>query len=438
LPEAWQTGQGNVIPDIVDKVMEANNTKQRLRFATRALRHRDYRIYFIGLLISFTGTWMQSVAQSWLVYRLTNSEWLLGLVGFAGQIPIFLLVPFGGVMADRYSRHRILLITQTISLLQALALALLTLTHHISVGAVIGLALLLGVVNAFDFPTRQSFLSELVERDDLMNAIALNSSVVNSSRIVGPAVAGLLVAWLGEGMCFLLNAISYLAVIAGLFMMKTVRQREAKPTTSAFSALKEGFDFVRRTAPIRALLLLLALVSICGLPYIVLMPIFADKILQSGASGMGLMLGAAGIGSLSAAITLASRRQIQGLGRVVAISAATFGILLMVFAFSRSLILSTLLLAPMGFTVMLQMSGSNTLLQAMIEDRMRGRMMSFFSMSLMGMAPFGSLLAGAIAGSIGAPKTLAIGGALCLLGATVFGMRLSSLRNQAAPLISEQ
>jgi MFS family permease len=417
-------------------VTEGNGKWQRLKLATRALQHRNYRLYFTGLLISFTGTWMQGVAQSWLIYRLTDSEWLLGLVGFAGQVPIFLIAPFGGVMADRYSRYRILVITQVLSLLQAFALAILTLTHHISVSAVIALALFLGIVNAFDFPTRQSFLSELVEKEDLMNAIALNSSVVNSSRIIGPAVAGLLVAWLGEGMCFLLNAISYLAVIAGLFMMKEVRRKEEKPTNSALSALKEGFDYVRRTAPVRALLLLLALVSICGLPYIVLMPIFADKILNSGASGMGLMLGAAGIGSLSAAITLASRRQVQGLGRVVAISVAIFGVLVIVFAFSRNLIFSTLLLVPMGFTVMLQMSGSNTLLQAMVDDRMRGRMMSFFSMSLMGMIPFGSLLAGAIARSIGAPKTLAIGGAICLLGATVFSLRLSNLKNQAALLLT--
>jgi MFS family permease len=436
LRRAWQTRFVNAIHNIEGKVIEGNGKWQRLTLATRALQHRNYRLYFIGLLISFTGTWMQSVAQSWLVYRLTDSEWLLGLVGFAGQVPIFLLASFGGVMADRYSRHRILVITQVLSLLQALVLAILTLTHHISVGAVIALALLLGVVNAFDFPTRQSFLSELVEKDHLMNAIALNSSVVNSSRIIGPAVAGLLVAWLGEGMCFLLNAISYLAVIAGLFMMKAVRRREEKPTNSAFSALKEGFDYVRQTAPIRALLLLLALVSICGLPYIVLMPIFADKILNGGASGMGLMLGASGIGSLSAAITLASRRQVQGLGRVVAISVATFGALLIVFAFSRNLIISTLLLVPMGFAIMLQMSGSNTLLQAMVDDRMRGRMMSFFSMSLMGMAPFGSLLGGAIARSIGAPKTLAIGGVICLLGAVVFSLRLSSLSNQAALLLA--
>jgi MFS family permease len=419
-------------------VAESNRKLQRLRFATRALQHRNYRLYFIGMLISFTGTWMQTVAQSWLVYRITGSEWFLGLVGFAGQIPIFLLVPFGGVMADRYNRHRILIITQTLSLIQAFALAILTLTLHISVGAVIGLALMLGMINAFDFPTRQSFLSELVEKDDLMNAIALNSSVINGSRIVGPAVAGLLVAWLGEGMCFLMNAISYLGVIAGLFLMKAVKRREEKPANSAFFALKEGFDYVRRTAPVRALLLLLALVSICGLPYLVLMPIFADKILNGGASALGLMLGVSGIGSLSAAITLASRRQIRGLGRVVAISVAAFAALLVVFSFSRTLILSTALLAPMGFTIMLQMSGSNTLLQAMVDDRMRGRMMSFFSMSLMGMAPFGSLLAGAVARSIGAPKTLAIGGVICLLGAFVFSLRLSNLRNEAIPLLASR
>jgi MFS family permease len=411
---------------------------QRLRFATRALRHRNYRLYFLGMFVSFIGTWMQSVAQSWLVYRLTGSEWLLGLVGFAGQIPIFLLVPFGGVMADRYNRHRLLVVTQTLSLIQAFALAILTLTHHINVGAVVALALALGIINALDFPTRQSFLSELVGKDDLMNAIALNSSMVNGSRIVGPAVAGLLVAWLGEGLCFLINAISYLAVIASLLMMVVVRGREEKPAGSAWSSLKEGFDYVRKTAPVRAILLLLALVSSCGLPYIVLMPIFADKILHGGASAMGLMLGSAGIGSLAAAFTLASRQQVKGLGRVVAASVGGFGILIILFSLSRNLILSTLLLAPIGFTIMLQMSGSNTLLQAMVADRMRGRMMSFFSMSLMGMMPFGSLLAGAIARQVGAPRTLAIGGSICLVAALVFSLRLPSLLREAKPLIAAE
>jgi MFS family permease len=420
------------------KLAEPKMKLPRLKLATRALRHRNYRLYYLGMFVSFIGTWMQSVAQSWLVYRLTGSEWLLGLVGFAGQIPIFLLVPLGGVMADRYSRYRILVVTQTLSLIQAFTLAALTLTHHINVGAVVVLALWLGVVNAFDFPTRQSFLSELVDKDDLMNAIALNSSMVNGSRILGPAIAGLLVAWLGEGLCFLINAISYLAVILSLVLMTVGKNREEKPTGSAWAALKEGFDYVRQAAPIRAILLLLAMVSICGLPYIVLMPIFADKILQGGASALGLMLGSAGIGSLLAAITLASRQQVRGLGRVVAISVAGFGLLLIIFSFSRNLLLSTVLLAPMGFTIMLQMSGSNTLLQSMVEDRFRGRVMSFFSMSLMGMMPFGSLIAGAVARQIGAPQTLAIGGSLCLLASLVFGLRLPNLRRQALTMMSAE
>ena len=390
------------------------------------------------MLISFTGTWMQSVAQSWLVYRLTGSEWLLGVVGFAGQIPVFLLTPFGGVMADRLSRHRIIITTQTLALAQALALALLTLTHHITVGLVILLALLLGIVNAFDLPTRQSFLSELVEREDLMNAIALNSSMVNSSRIVGPAIAGILVAWLGEGPCFLINAISYLFVIGGLLLLRLDRRPVTERHPPIHRALKEGFDYVRKTPSVRALLLLISLVSVCGLSYIILMPIFADRVLQGGPRALGLMLGAAGIGSLAGALTLALRGKVQGLGRIVAISVGVFGLALIVFSLSRSLVLSTMLLVPMGFAVMLQMSGSNTLLQTMVEDRLRGRMMSFFSMSFMGMAPFGSLLAGAAADRIGAPMTLTIGGAICVIGATIFYWRIPQLRHSVTPILASQ
>lgn len=390
------------------------------------------------MLVSFTGTWMQNVAQSWLVYRLTGSEWLLGLVGFAGQIPIFLLTPLGGVMADRHSRQRLLLITQTLAMLQAFALALLTLTGNVSVAAVIGLALLLGCVNAFDLPTRQSFLAELVPKSDLMNAIALNSSMVNSSRIIGPAVAGMLVAWLGEGLCFLLNAVSYLFVIASLLRLRIHREAPAEAKPPILAALKEGFDYVRQTAPVRALLLLISLVSVCGLSYIVLMPVIADRVLQGGSRALGLMLGASGIGSLAGALTLASRRKIEGLGRLVAASVAAFGVLLVLFSLSRSLLLSTLLLAPMGFAVMVQMSGSNTVLQTMVEDRLRGRMMSFFSMSFMGMAPFGSLLAGAVADRFGAPTTLASGGAICVLGALVFYSQIPRLRRAAQPVLASQ
>jgi MFS family permease len=390
------------------------------------------------MLVSFTGTWMQSVAQSWLVYRLTGSAWLLGLVGFAGQVPVFLFGPLGGVMADRHSRYRIIILTQTLAMTQALLLAFLTLSGRVTVDAILALALMLGVVNAFDLPTRQSFVVELVGKQDLMNAIALNSSMINSARIVGPAMAGVIVAWLGEGLCFLINGLSFTAVIAGLLAMRIDDGGAQRPTGSAISNLLEGFDYVRETKPIRALLLLVALVSVCGLPYIVLMPIFADRILNAGARGLGILLGAAGAGALGGALTLAARRQIRGLGRVVALSVATLGVMLVVFSLSRNLVVSALLLVPIGFTLILQMSASNTLLQTMVSDRMRGRVMSFYSMSLMGMAPFGSLFAGAMASRIGAPYTVASGGALCFIGAMLFWLRLPALSRQVLPLFVAQ
>jgi MFS family permease len=386
-----------------------------VQYTIRALRHRNYRIYFFALLVSFIGTWMQSVAQSWLIYRLTGSAWLLGLVAFTGQAPVFLLAPFGGVLADRHSRYRIILSTQALAMAQALALAWLTLSGRVTVSDVIALALALGVVNAFDLPARQAFLSELVSREDLMNAIALNSTIINGARIVGPAVAGVIVAWLGEGPCFLLNGLSFVAVIAGLLAIRLDRRQAARPDGSALSALKEGFDFVRSTRPVRALLLLLAFVSMFGLSYIVLMPIFADGVLSGGPRALGLLLGAAGIGATGGAFTLAARREVHGLGRVVVASVAALGALLVLFSLSRNLVLSIVLLVPIGFTLMLQMAASNTLLQSMVDDRLRGRVMSFYSMSLMGMSPFGSLLAGAVAARIGAPATVGAGGALCIL-----------------------
>ncbi|HSE98495.1 MAG TPA: MFS transporter [Blastocatellia bacterium] len=400
--------------------MEEETAKAgRLRETVRALRHRNYRIYFVALLVSFIGTWMQSMAQSWLVYRLTGSAWLLGLVAFVGQVPVFLLAPAGGVLADRRSRYRIILATQMLAMAQALSLAWLTLSGRITVSAIISLALMLGVVNAFDLPARQAFLSELVSRQDLMNAIALNSSLINGARIAGPAIAGVIVAWLGEGLCFLLNGLSFLAVIAGLLAMRIDRKQSAPPNGSALSALKEGFDFVRGTRPVRALLLIVAFVSIFGLSYIVLMPVFADSVLDSGPRGLGILLGAAGIGALGGALTLAARREVRGLGRVVTASVAALGVTLVLFSLSRNLILSTLLLVPIGFTLMLQMAACNTLLQSMIDDRLRGRVMSFYSMSLMGMAPFGSLLAGGVAARLGAPMTVAAGGILCILAAAL-------------------
>lgn len=411
---------------------------QRVREAARALRHRNYRLYFFGMLISFTGTWMQSVAQGWLIYRLTGSAWLLGLAGFASQVPVFLLAPLGGVMADRHSRHRIIIITQIVAMLQAFALAVMTMDGVITVNAVFALAVLLGIVNAFDLPARQSFMAELVDREDLMNAIALNSSMIQGSRVVGPALAGLLVGWLGEGPCFLINGISYFAVLAGLFAIRVSRERTDVSDETALSHLREGFDYVRHTRPVRALLLLVAFVSIFGLPYIVLMPIFASEVLSGGPRALGVLLGAGGTGALAGALTLAARRRVQGLGRVVTFSVAVLGSSLILFALSRNLIVSTVLLVPVGFSLLLQMAASNTLVQTMVADRMRGRLMSFYAMSLMGMAPFGSLLAGAVASRFGAPVTVAAGGALCLGASLLFWSKLPQLGREAAPILVAQ
>jgi MFS family permease len=390
------------------------------------------------MLVSFTGTWMQSVAQGWLVYRMTGSPWLLGLVGFASQAPVFLLAPLGGVMADRRSRLRIIIFTQVLAMVQAFILAALTLSNRVTVASIIVLALALGVINSFDLPARQSFMVEMVGKEDLMNAIALNSSMIQGSRVAGPAIAGLLVGWLGEGPCFLINGLSYIAVIAGLLTIRTSGDGKGQSEGSALADLREGFNYVRTTRPVRALLLLVAFVSIFGLPYTVLMPIFASEVLGGGPLALGGLLGAAGVGALAGALTLAARKSVRGLGRVVALSAAVFGSLLMLFSLSRSLFLSTALLFPVGFAVLLQMSASNTLVQTMVPDKMRGRLMSFYSMSLMGMAPFGSLLAGAVAARVGAPRTVLFGGASCLAAGLAFWIRLPSLSREAVPILIAQ
>jgi MFS family permease len=407
------------------KVEEERPRTSRARETLRALQHRNYRIYFFSMMVSFIGTWMQSVAQSWLVYRLTGSAWLLGLVGFTGQVPVFMLAVFGGVAADRHNRHHILVLTQTLAMVQAFLLAALTLSGQVTVTAVFALALLLGVVNAFDLPARQSFVSEMVGKKDLMNAIALNSSMIQASRIIGPALAGLIISWLGEGLCFLINAISYVAVISGLLSIRIINDRGEQAAGSALSNLKEGFNYVRHTHAVRALLLLVAFVSVFGLSYIVLMPVFASDVLRGGPRALGLLMGAAGLGAMSGALTLAARRHTEGLGRAVALSVAALGVMLILFSLSRNLFLSTLLIIPVGFTLLFQMSASNTLVQTVVPDHLRGRLMSFYSMSLMGMTPFGSLIAGAAASSIGAPYTIAAGGALCIAAAGLFWLQLS-------------
>jgi MFS family permease len=406
--------------------------------ALRALHSRNYRLFVSGQLVSLIGTWMQMVAQAWLIYRLTGSAALLGLVGFAGQIPVFVLAPLGGVVADRASRHRVLLTTQSVMMLLAFTLAGLTLGRYVQVWHIFTLASLLGLTNAFDIPARQAFLVEMVDRDDIVNAIALNSSMLNGARVVGPGVAGVVVATVGEGWCFLLNAISYIAVIGALSMMHVHPKLRGDAPVSAWESVVEGFVYSWRTKPVRALLLLLGLVSIMGMPYSVLMPIIADRVLHGGPNAYGLLLSASGVGALAGAVTLTTRRHIRGLGRWVALSASGFGVALIAFSFSRTLWTSAVLLVPAGFFMMIEMAASNTLIQSMIPDRLRGRVMSVYSMMFMGMAPLGALGAGLVAAPLGAPLTVAIGGAVCLAGGLTFGAGLSALRGPARELIVAQ
>jgi len=410
----------------------------RIALAVRALHHRNFQLFFAGQLISLIGTWMQTVAQSWLVYRMTGSAFLLGAVGFASQIPVFIMAPVGGIVADRLNRQRVVISTQTASMILAAILAALTLTHRVQVWHIMVLAALLGVVNAFDIPARQAFLIDMVGREDLMNAIALNSSMFNGARVVGPAVAGILVASIGEGWCFFANAVSYLAVIAGLLLMRIEHPARLAAEGSPLENILEGFAFARNTGPIWAILLLLGVVSFVGMPYTVLMPVFADQILHGGARGLGILMGATGVGALLGAISLAARVGIKGLGKLIAICAAGFGLSLILFSSSRIFWLSTLLLVPVGFFMMVQMASSNTLIQSMVPDRLRGRVMSVYSMMFMGMAPFGALSAGSVAHRLGAPLTVALGGLACMVSAVWFGSHLPSIRAEARELILAQ
>jgi MFS family permease len=425
--------------NLKDRQMENRGAKPEgapgLKSLMRALRHRNYRLFFGGQSISLIGTWMQRIALSWLVYRLTNSAFLLGFVGFAGQIPTFLLAPFAGVLADRYNRQRLLVLTQTLATVQALTLALLVLTGAVLVWHIVVLSVVLGVVNAFDMPTRQAFVMEMVEeKEDLANAIALNSSMVNSARLLGPSIAGVVIAAVGEGTCFLINGISYVPVIAALLAM-TFRPKDSKPRPlRVWQGLKDGIIYAYGFAPIRAILLLLALVSLMGMPYVVLMPIFAEDILHGGPHALGFLMGGSGMGALGGALYLASRKSVLGLGKKMAMASGMFGIGLIAFSLSRVLWVSLLLMLMTGFGQMVEMASSNTVLQTIVDDDKRGRVMSFFAMAFMGMVPFGSLLAGFLASKIGAPGTLLIGGTACLLGAAMFLRRLPALRVMVRPI----
>jgi MFS family permease len=403
----------------------------------RALRHRNYQLFFAGQLISLIGTWMDQVAESWLVYRLTGSALLLGTVAFAAQIPVFLLAPIGGALADRYDRRRILVGTQSSMMALTFVLAWLTLSHRVQIWHVVTLAALTGIVNAFDLPARQAFVVDMVSRTDLVNAIALNSSMFNGARIIGPALAGIVVAAIGEGWCFFANGVSFIAVIAGLMMMRMERPRQAIEGSPVENII-EGFRFVAGTGPVRALMSLLGLVSFTAMPYAVLMPVFAAQILHGGARALGLLMGCSGAGALVGALTLAMRKTLKGLSVWVAVSCAGFGTALLLFSFSRSMWLSCALLVPAGFCMMIQMASSNTLIQSMVPDRLRGRVMSVYAMTFMGMAPLGALLAGSLAHNLGAPWTVAIGGIISIAGAAVFGARLPVHRPVAREMIIAQ
>jgi len=403
----------------------------------RALRHPNYQLFFAGQLISLIGTWMDQVAEAWLVYRLTGSALLLGTVAFASQIPVFLLAPIGGALADRVDRRKILIATQSAMMFLTFILAWVTLTHRVKIWQIVTLAALTGVVNAIDLPARQAFVVDMVSRADLVNAIALNSSMFNGARIIGPALAGIVVAAIGEGWCFFANGISFLAVIAGLAMMKIDRPRLAIEG-SPLENIIEGFKFVAQSGPVRALMLLLGLVSFTAMPYAVLMPLFADKILHGGAQALGLLMGCSGVGALGGALTLAMRKTLKGLSVWVAASCAGFGVALLLFSFSRVLWLSAALLVPAGFCMMIQMASSNTLIQSMVPDRLRGRVMSVYAMTFMGMAPLGALLAGSLAHKLGAPMTVGIGGVVAIAGAGLFALKLPALRPAAREMIVAQ
>ncbi len=403
----------------------------------RSLRYYNFRLYFSGQSISLVGTWIQRLAMPWLVYRLTNSPFLLGAVGFVGQVPTFLFTPFAGVLVDRWNKYHTLVITQILAMLQALLIFFLYILKILTIWQIFILSIFLAVINAFDMPLRQAFIVELIDKkEDLGNAIALNSLMVNMARLLGPSLAGVLISLTNEGICFLVNAISYIFVIIFLLKMEIVNDKieNKKEFLSLFKDLKEGFRYVFGFPPLRYIILLLALISLVGMPYTILMPIFASKILHGNAYTFGFLMAGSGIGALIAGLYLASRKTVLGLGRILAFSPIIFGCGLILFSLSRNFLLSFLMMIVTGFGMILNMTGSNTLLQTIIEDDKRGRVMSFYTMAFIGIAPFGSLLAGTLASIIGAPNTLLIGGICAILGGILFSFKLPEIRKLIRPI----
>jgi MFS family permease len=415
--------------------------------AWRALRHRNFRLFFGGQTISLVGTWMTRIATAWLVYRLTHSALLLGTVSFAGQIPTFLLAPFAGVLVDRANRRHLLVWTQSLAMIQSLLLAWLTLARIITIPEILGLSVFQGVINAFDMPGRQAFMIQMVtpqkadlagttarDRNDLSNAIAINSSMVNVARLVGPSIAGLVIAASSEGWCFLIDGVSYIAVIISLLMMRVDARAVRQHAASMFEQLREGWSYVSAFVPIRTILTLFALISLMGMPYMVLMPVFAGKVLHGGPHTLGFLMGAAGAGALVSAFSLVLRRSVRGLVKMIPIAAAVFGSSLVLFGLSRWLWTSLILMLFAGFGMLQGLTVSNTIIQTLVPEDKRGRVMSYYTACFTGMAPFGSLLAGSMAAWIGAPRTVMFTGSCCILGGLWFWSRIPAVRRDMRPV----
>ena len=406
----------------------------RVRIALRALRHRELRIFFAGHGVSLVGTWMQQVALGWLVYRLTDSALLLGVIGFAGQFPGLLTTTFAGALADRWDRYRMLLAAQSLSLVQASILAILVLSGEVEVWHLVVLAVFAALINGLDIPVRQALMVRLVGgAEDLPNAIALNSSIYNAARLIGPAIAGVLIAWVGEGPVFVLNALSFIAVLAALLSLRLPRAVGERRAGGMLRSIGDGFRYAWGFAPIRDMLIVLGVMSLVAVPYMVLLPVFAGEVLGGGARTLGLLTSCAGLGALLGALWLASRESLLGLGRVVVRATALCGVSLAVFALSASLLLSCLALVVVGGTIMITTASTNTVLQTLVSDEMRGRVMSLYAMSFVGVTPIGSLAGGAIAESVGGPLTVAVGGMGCLALSVWFGRRLVPLRELVLP-----
>jgi MFS family permease len=406
--------------------------------AWRALRHRNFKLFFFGQSISLIGTWMTRLATSWLVYRLTHSALLLGIVGFSGQIVSFLLGPFAGVWVERLNRRKLLVWTQALAAVQSLALAALTLAHVINLWEIIALSAFQGLINAFDMPGRQSFLVQMVEdRKDLGNAIAINSSMANGARLIGPAIAGVVIGALGEGWCFLIDGVSYFAVIASLLLMHIKPMDIRRGASSMLEQMREGWDYVRTFRPIRTILLLFALISLMGWPYAVLLPIFAGQVLHGSAYTLGWLTGASGVGALISGLSLAIRKSVAGLTRMVQIAAAMLGSALILFGLSHVLWMSLVLMLFVGFGLMQCAAASNTIIQSLVTEDKRARVMSYYTMAFFGSAPFGSLLAGALAHRIGAPHTVIVTGACCVAGSIWFTMERPKIRAVMRPIYRE-